>query len=81
MARRGGDHQIPAMKNVELSDAETAALINVLKRAIIEDRYPLSPRVRTLVEILNKLRPEPVGKPLPEPRVSAPPKGRYRRRG
>ena len=31
------------MKNLELSDAETAALIKVLKRAIVADRYTLSP--------------------------------------
>jgi len=47
------------MKALELTDAETVALINALKHAIVADRYPLSPRVRTLVRILNKLRPEP----------------------
>ena len=50
---------IRAMKNLALSDAETAALIDLLKRSIVADRYPLSPRVHTLVGILGKLRPEP----------------------
>ena len=65
------------MKNIELSDAETAALIDVLKHTIITDRYPLSPRVRTLVGILRKLRPE-AARPaaLREPRVYAPPSKR-----
>jgi hypothetical protein len=73
MARRRGDHQIRAMKNLDLSDAETAGLIDLLKRAIVADRYPLSPRVLTLVGILGKLRPEP-DRPAasPPPRVYAP---------
>ena len=69
--------------NLELTDDETAALINALKRAIVADRYSLSPGVRTLVGILNKLKPEP-GRPVasPEPRVvyAPPSRGRYRRR-
>jgi hypothetical protein len=69
------------MKNLELTDAETVALINALKHAIVADRYPLSPRVGTLVSILNKLRPEPAQEPLPEPKRYEPPaKGRYGRR-
>jgi hypothetical protein len=51
------------MKNLGLSDAETAALIDVLKRAIVADRYPLSPRVLTLVGVLHRLRPEPARPP------------------
>jgi hypothetical protein len=45
------------------------------------DRYPLSPRIRTLREIRDKIRPEPVHEPLSQPRHYAPPRaGRYRRR-
>ena len=63
------------MKNLALSDTETIALIDLLKRAIVSDRYPLSPRVRTLVGILNKLRPEPARPAAsPEPRVYAQPR-------
>jgi hypothetical protein len=61
------------VKDLELTDVETAALIELLKRATTEDRYPLSPRVLTLVGILGKLRPEP-DRPAasPPPRVYAP---------
>ena len=70
------------MKNLALSDTETTALIDLLKRAIVEDRYPLSPRVLTLVGILGKLRPEPVRATLPPLKVYVPPaRGRSRRRG
>jgi hypothetical protein len=31
------------MKNLELTDAETVALINALKHVIVTDRYPLRP--------------------------------------
>jgi hypothetical protein len=71
------------MKNLELSDEQTEALLRELSQIIEYDRYPLSPRIRTLKEILGKLRPEPARPAAsPPPRVYAPPsKGRYRRRG
>ena len=77
------DPYLSGMKNLELSDDETVALINALKRAFVTDRYPLPPRVRTLVGILQKLRPEPPRPAAsPAPKVYEPPsKGRYRRRG
>jgi hypothetical protein len=37
--------------NVDLSDEQTAALLGELERIIEGDRYPLSPRIRTLKEI------------------------------
>ena len=58
------------MKNLELTDTEAVALINALKYVTVTDRYPLSPRVRTLVRILNKLRPEPT-----QPAASSEPRG------
>jgi hypothetical protein len=67
---------------LDLTDEETDALARMLSRTIDDDRYPLSPRVRTLSGILAKLKPEPVREPLPPPKVYAPPsKGRYKRRG
>jgi hypothetical protein len=67
--------------NLDLTDEETAALIRELHDIIESDRYPLSPRIRTLRAILGKLRPEPVREPLPPRKVYEPPsKGRYRRR-
>jgi hypothetical protein len=67
---------------LDLTDGETAALIRELHDTIESDRYPFSPRIRTLRAILAKLRPEPVREPLPPPKVYAPPRfvrGRRRR--
>ena len=84
VVQRSGDHQIRGMKNVELTDPEAEPLVRLLRNTIADDRYPLSPRVILLKEILGKLKPEPArpAAALPEPRVYEPPsKGRYRRRG
>jgi hypothetical protein len=40
--------------NLDLSDEETAALLNLLIEAIENDRYPLSPRIRLLRGIVLK---------------------------
>jgi hypothetical protein len=45
--------------NLELPDEQTEALIRELCQIIDNDRYPFSPRIRVLKEILGKLRPEP----------------------
>ena len=67
--------------NLELADEQTEALTEELFRIIQDDRYPLSPRIVTLKEILAKLRPEPAREPLSPPRYYEPPsKGRYNRR-
>jgi hypothetical protein len=55
----------------DLSDEETAALTQELHDIVENDRYPFSPRIRTLRAILAKLRPEPVRAPL-SPQVHAP---------
>ena len=60
--------------HLDLSDEETAALIHDLGDIVENDRYPFSPRIRTLRGILGKLRPEPVREPLPPPKVYAPPR-------
>ena len=39
---------------LELTDEETFALLNLLVDAIEGDRYPMSPRIRLLREILAK---------------------------
>jgi hypothetical protein len=44
--------------NLELTDEQTEALIRELHSIIQNDRYPLSPRIVALKEILAKLRPE-----------------------
>jgi hypothetical protein len=40
--------------NLDLSDEETRALLNLLIDTIEADRYPSSPRIRLLREILGK---------------------------
>jgi hypothetical protein len=66
--------------NLDLSDEETAALAQELHEIIENDRYPFSPRIRTLRTVLAKLRPEPVREPLPPPKVFAPPRASPMRR-
>jgi len=63
---------------LDLSDEETTALTQELHEIIESERYPFSPRIRTLRGILAKLRPEPVREPLPPLEVYAPPsRGRF----
>jgi len=45
------------MTNLELTDHDKAALAAVLRATIAADRYPLSPRVRQLRAILERLEP------------------------
>jgi hypothetical protein len=68
--------------NLDLTDEETAALTKELHDIVENDRYPFSPRIRTLRGITCTLRPEPVREPPPPPKVYAPPRfipGRRRR--
>jgi hypothetical protein len=58
--------------NIELSDADITVLVVLLKRTVDDARYPLSPRVTKLREILGKLQPEPAREPLPPPKVKPP---------
>jgi hypothetical protein len=64
---------------LELTDEQTEALIRELHEIIQNDRYPLSPRIVALKEILGMLQPEPARPaPLPPRRHYEPPrKGRY----
>jgi hypothetical protein len=50
----GSDH-IASMPVFDLTDDERAALIALLKGTIDRDRFPLSPRIRLLRSILEKL--------------------------
>ena len=51
-----------------------------LDRIIDDDRYPFSPRIRTLTAIRDKLRPPPVREPLPPLWHYAPPRVKASRR-
>jgi hypothetical protein len=67
--------------HLDLSDEQTAALLGELDRIIDGDRYPLSPRIRTLKEIRAMIKPYSVREPLAPARQYEPPsKGRYGRR-
>jgi hypothetical protein len=81
--------------HLDPSGEETAALTQELHDIVENDRYPFSPRIRTLRGILAKLRLEPVRKglsfaqasilkgstqPLPPPKVYAPPRATAARR-
>jgi hypothetical protein len=74
------DHYIWDM-NLELNDLQAEALTRELRSIIQNHRYPLSPRIVALKEILGQLRPEPEREPLPPRRHYEPPsKGSYGRR-
>jgi hypothetical protein len=49
---------------LDLDETDRAALVELLRQTISADRYPLSPRIRKLRTILDKLAPPP---PRPEP--------------
>jgi hypothetical protein len=58
----------------ELDEAEKAALIAELKRIIAADPFPLSPRIRMLRAILEKLQPpSPRAEPYPAPKPAGTP--------
>jgi hypothetical protein len=66
--------------NLDLTDDETASLAALLRRVISDDRYPLSPRVKTWQAIVDKIEPPPARAPLPAPpKIYAPPRAKRRR--
>jgi hypothetical protein len=67
---------------IDLSEDESAALARLLRKAIDDDKHPLSPRIRMLQGILDKIDPPPVREPLPPLKTYEPPRtvrGRRRR--
>ena len=64
----------------DLSDEEKRTLTQLLKRTIDADHYPLSPRIRTLRAILDKIEPPPVREMVPPPKRYGPPRAGRRRR-
>ena len=59
---------------LDLSDEQAAALEREPTAIIEGDRCFLSPRIQTLREIRNMIRPEPKREPLPEPKRYEPPR-------
>ena len=54
---------------LDLDDIDKAALVDLLREVIAGDPYPLSPRIRKLRAILDKLAPPPLRpKPFPAPK-------------
>jgi hypothetical protein len=62
--------------NLELSDDESAALARLLRRAIDDDRYPLSPRILLIQGILDKLDPPPLRETPPPLKVYETPRSK-----
>jgi hypothetical protein len=56
------------MTNLELTDEEQAALLQLVKQAISTDRYPLSPRLYPLRSLLEKLEPSTPREPRSVPK-------------
>jgi hypothetical protein len=67
---------------LDLTDDERAVLVRLIRRALDEARYPLSPQLDPLKAVLAKLEP-PAPRPDPPPLLSPvmAPRGRRRRRG
>ena len=55
----------------DLSPEDYAAIAALLRDTIAADRFPLSPRIKSLRAILNKLEP-PAAKPAPFPPLKPP---------
>jgi hypothetical protein len=67
--------------DLELTDEPAAALVTELLDIVENGRYPFSPHIRTLREILHMIRPEPEREALLPMRHYEPPtNGRCRER-
>ena len=70
LAGRAVSTYIPAMSEPNLTHDDKATPAGLLRATIAADRYPLSPRVRSLQAILDKLDPPAARpEPLPPPRA------------
>jgi hypothetical protein len=52
------------MSEPELSDEETRTLIDYARRKFAEERWPMSPALRPVRAIMEKLDPKPEPQPL-----------------
>jgi hypothetical protein len=64
----------------ELSDEETRTLIDYARRKFAEERWPMSPALRPVRAIMEKLDPKPEPAPLSEPRPRVEPSWRMARK-
>jgi hypothetical protein len=59
---------------MDLTDDDKAIIAELLREIIERDRFPLSPRIKSLRAILAKLAPpEPRAEPLPPPKPAGAP--------
>ena len=65
---------------LDLTDEQTTTLLRELDRIIDGDRYPFSPRMRTLKEIRAIMRPEPAREERSAAVCYEPPRAGRRRR-
>jgi hypothetical protein len=63
---------IRAMAQVELSPSEAECLIAHARIKFADERYPLSPALRPIRELLARLDPKPARKLLPEQKPYVP---------
>ena len=68
------------MTEPELSEDETRTLIDYARRKFAEDRRPLSPSLRPVRAIMDKLDPKPEPQPLSEPTKRVEPSWRMARK-
>ena len=57
-------HDIAGMPNIDLPDDEYAAVLAAVRKALDEDKYPMSPRLAPLKAALAKLDPVAAPKPM-----------------
>jgi hypothetical protein len=63
---------LPLKAPLDLTDAERDELVRVLRRIVDNDQFQLSPRIRRLRQILDKLEPPPPkAGPIPPRRRSS----------
>ena|SRR5205085_722234 len=61
---------LPTITRLDLTDAERNELVRVLRRIVDNDQFQLSPRIRRLRQILDKLAPPaPATGLFPGPKV------------
>ena len=59
----------PTMTRLDLTDTERDELVRALRRIIDNDQFPLSPRIRRLRQILDRIDPPaPRSEPLTPPK-------------
>jgi hypothetical protein len=72
---------LPSMSRLDLTDDERDELLRALRGIVDNDRFPLSPRIRRLRQILDKLEPPaPAAEPYPPPKAPGEPSHARRRR-